>query len=239
MGSAKKNVTSRRTVLKSGLAAAGLGLLGLPEWTMPALAQGETVVPFTDIPANFATNPSEVVRVLDIRKIDGRVHAEGSVLHDAALRASRRSIPAAFRLKVTGLVDRPKSLSLDELKADGHDELVAGFECSGNGRGGCRASRATAGGPAFRCARCSRRPALKADGARGRLLRRRSRRGRSRVPPAEDQARPARSAAASRANRRSRPTRLVAYALNGEPLTKHQGSPLRLRRARAGTASPT
>ena len=66
-----KIVTSRRTVLKGGLAAAGLGLLGLPEWTMPALAQGETVVPFTDIPANFATNPSEVVRVLDIRTIAG------------------------------------------------------------------------------------------------------------------------------------------------------------------------
>ena len=53
MGSAK-NVTSRRTVLRSGLAAAGLGLLGLPEWTMPALAQGETVVPFTDIPVFFS-----------------------------------------------------------------------------------------------------------------------------------------------------------------------------------------
>jgi hypothetical protein len=63
-------VTTRRDVLKGSLAAAGLAALGIPEWAVPALAAGETVVPFTDIPANFATNPSDVVRVLDIRTID-------------------------------------------------------------------------------------------------------------------------------------------------------------------------
>jgi DMSO/TMAO reductase YedYZ molybdopterin-dependent catalytic subunit len=40
--------------------------------------------------------------------------------------------PATFKLKVSGLVDRPKSLSLDDLKHLGRRELVAGFECSGN-----------------------------------------------------------------------------------------------------------
>src|SRR6202023_3269009 len=40
--------------------------------------------------------------------------------------------PAAFRLKVSGLVERPKSLSLDDLKKIGGTDLVAGFECSGN-----------------------------------------------------------------------------------------------------------
>ena len=39
---------------------------------------------------------------------------------------------ASFRLKVTGLVDRPTELSLDDIKALGETELVAGFECSGN-----------------------------------------------------------------------------------------------------------
>ena len=37
---------SRRRLLKSTLALAGLGLVGLPEWVLPALAQGETLVPF-------------------------------------------------------------------------------------------------------------------------------------------------------------------------------------------------
>src|SRR5216684_3422874 len=50
--------TSRRQILKGSLAAAGLGLLGVPEWAIPALAQGATIVPFTDIPANFSSTLS-------------------------------------------------------------------------------------------------------------------------------------------------------------------------------------
>ncbi len=46
---------SRRDTLRRGLAATSL-LAFVPEWAMPALAQGETDVPFTDIPKNF--NPS-------------------------------------------------------------------------------------------------------------------------------------------------------------------------------------
>ncbi len=44
---------SRRSVLKTGAAAGALAAIGWPDWLLPALAQGETVVPFTDIPANF------------------------------------------------------------------------------------------------------------------------------------------------------------------------------------------
>ena len=32
--------STRREILKGGLAAAGLGVLGIPEWAIPALAQG-------------------------------------------------------------------------------------------------------------------------------------------------------------------------------------------------------
>ena len=44
--------STRREILVGGLAAAGLGVLGIPEWALPALAQGETEVAFTDIPDN-------------------------------------------------------------------------------------------------------------------------------------------------------------------------------------------
>src|SRR5438874_130381 len=64
------DMTSRRAILRGGLAAAGLAAVGIPDWALPVLAEGETLVPFTDIPANFATNPSEVVRVFDIRKLE-------------------------------------------------------------------------------------------------------------------------------------------------------------------------
>ena len=43
---------TRRETLKVGTAAAALLAL-VPEWAVPALAQGEVDVPFTDIPATF------------------------------------------------------------------------------------------------------------------------------------------------------------------------------------------
>ena len=61
---------TRRETMRRGLAATSLLAL-LPEWAIPALAQGETVVPFTDLPANFNPTPSPERRTLDIRKIDG------------------------------------------------------------------------------------------------------------------------------------------------------------------------
>ena len=88
--------TTRRDMLKGGLAAAGLGLLGMPEWALPALAQGETVVPFTDWPENFNPNPAPDRRLLDIANHQRRVDAERPVLHDAALRPSRWSIRRPF-----------------------------------------------------------------------------------------------------------------------------------------------
>src|ERR1700704_5075431 len=104
-------MTTRRDVLKGSLAAAGLAAFGIPEWAVPALAAGETVVPFTDIPANFAVNPSAVVRVLDIRKIDN-----GPTPKYQFFTTQHYGHPtidaAAFRLKITGLVDHPKSLSI-------------------------------------------------------------------------------------------------------------------------------
>ena len=43
--------------------------------------------------------------------------------------------PATWRLEVTGLVERPLSLSLDDLRAIGAVERVHTLECAGNGRG--------------------------------------------------------------------------------------------------------
>jgi hypothetical protein len=61
---------TRREILRGTLAAAGLGMLGLPEWALPALAQGDTLVPFTDAPPAFPA-PGPVNRQYDVRTIDG------------------------------------------------------------------------------------------------------------------------------------------------------------------------
>jgi len=47
---------TRRQTLKRSLAAAG-ALALVPEWALPALAQDETDVPFTDVPATFNFSP--------------------------------------------------------------------------------------------------------------------------------------------------------------------------------------
>ena len=219
-------MATRRDVLKSGLTAAGLAAFGIPEWAVPALAEGETLVPFTDIPANFATNPSDVVRVLDIRKIDN-----GPTPKDQFFTTQHYGHPsidaAAFRLKITGMVDHPRSLSLDEIKAMGRDELAAAFECSGNGRGrvqGFASNGRWTGVPLNKVLKAAglkpnghevvffgadhgeeetdfRQQKIKLDQAFGRSL------TRDKALSADP---------------------LVAYALDGEPLTKHQGAPLRL-----------
>ena len=62
---------TRRETLRRGLAASSL-LAFVPDWATPALAQGDTDVPFTDIPATFNPSvPNAPNRLLDIRKIDG------------------------------------------------------------------------------------------------------------------------------------------------------------------------
>ena len=124
----------RRDLLRGSLSVAGLSLLNIPAWALPALAQGEELVPFTDIPETFTTTPSAEVRVLDIRRIDAPftpIDQFYSIQH-----YGQPAIDAAsFRLKISGLVKTPQSLSLDQLRAMPGVELIAGFECSGNGRG--------------------------------------------------------------------------------------------------------
>jgi len=124
---------TRREILRGSVAIAGLGVLGLPEWSMPALAQGETQVPFTDIPAtaNFAPAPDR--RVVDLRKIDGPFTSRDQ-FYTIQHYNQPEIDPATYRLSISGLVDRPTSLSLDDLRRLRSSELVAGFECSGNRR---------------------------------------------------------------------------------------------------------
>src|SRR5215467_11999938 len=124
---------TRREILKGSLAFAGLSVFGLPEWALPALAEGETEVPFTDIPANANFTPAADRRTFDIRKIDGPFTPKDQFFTTQHYGHPEVDL-ATYRLKVTGMIERPKSLSLDELKKMGSTELVAGFECSGNRR---------------------------------------------------------------------------------------------------------
>ncbi len=113
-----------------GLTAAGLALV--PEWALPALAQGEVDVPFTDFPANFVTSPADGARrTIDLRKIDGLITPADQfffIQHYDKPQLDK----AAYRLKLTGLVAKPIELSLADLQSMRAVDVVNGYECSGN-----------------------------------------------------------------------------------------------------------
>ena len=125
------NEMTRRETLKRGLAAVG-ALALVPDWAIPALAQGEVDVPFTDIPATFNPNPpAGNNRFLDIRKIDGLLTPTDQFFFIQHYNRPELS-PATYRLKLTGLVSRPTELSLADLQSMRSVDVVNGYECSGN-----------------------------------------------------------------------------------------------------------
>jgi DMSO/TMAO reductase YedYZ molybdopterin-dependent catalytic subunit len=215
---------SRRDVLRTSLAVAGLSTLGWPEWILPALADGETLVPFTDLPDQFPA-PAADRRQLDIRKIDGPFTPK-----DQFFTTQHYGHPdvdlATFRLKVTGLVDRPLSLSLDAIKRMKSTELVAGFECSGNRRPlqGLSSNARWTGVPL--------RAVLDQAGIKPQA--------REFVffgadhGPEEVEFRTQKYSVEQQFGRSLSREKalsgdpLLVYSLGGEPLTKHQGAPLRL-----------
>jgi DMSO/TMAO reductase YedYZ molybdopterin-dependent catalytic subunit len=216
---------TRRDVIRGTLTAAGLGMLGIPEWALPALAQSETIVPFTDAPPAFPP-PKGDARQYDIRTIDGpfspadRFFTTQHYGHPVVE-------PATFRLKLTGLVNRPISLSLDELRKVGNTELIFGFECSGNRRplqGLCGNGRWS--GVPLRAV-LDRAGGLKPQARE--IVFFGADKGQEEV-----EFRTQKFSVEQQYGRSMTREQLVssdaflAWSLNGEPLTRHQGSPLRL-----------
>jgi DMSO/TMAO reductase YedYZ molybdopterin-dependent catalytic subunit len=219
------NQRSRREILKGGLAVAGLGVLGIPEWALPALAQGETLVPFTDIPDNVRWDTPPDRRLLDVRTIDGPFTPA-----DKFATTQHYGHPAidtaTFKLKVSGLVDKPLALSLDDLKKLGATDLVAGFECSGNRgplQGLCGNGKWT-GVPlkkVFDAAgvKASAREFVFFGADKGEEeVEWRTQKYKIDVPFGRSLNR----------EKAMAPEIFMAWALNGQPLSTHQGAPLRL-----------
>lgn len=217
--------TTRRDMLKESIALAGLGVLGIPDWAFPALPQEATSVPFTDLPETITLEPSPERRIIDIRMIDD-VFTPSDQFFTTQHLGHPEIDTATYRLRVSGLVDRPLSLSLENLREMPSRELVFGFECSGN-RGPVNglSSNGRWRGVTLRAVleRAGVKPEARefvffgADHGeaevefRGRTFTVDQQYGRSlqRDQALSDEP-------------------LLAYSLNGEPLSRHQGRPLRL-----------
>jgi DMSO/TMAO reductase YedYZ molybdopterin-dependent catalytic subunit len=219
----KQNI--RREVLKGSLALAGLSLFGVPDWAIPAMAEGATLVPFTDMPENVVTTTDAERRIIDVRKIDGPFTPRDQFFTTQHY-GHPQVDPATYRLKITGLVDKPRSYSLDDLRRMGGAELVAGFECSGNRRPlqGLCSNGKWAG---IRLKTLLDQAGVKSEAREivffGADHAEEEVEFRTQKYKVEQQY--GRSLSRDKALS-SEP--FLAYALNGEPLTRHQGFPLRL-----------
>ena len=217
--------TTRREILKGSLAMAGLGVIGVPEWAFPALAQGETLMQFTDVSDDVQWIRDAERRIIDVRRIDGPFTPRDQFFTTQHYGHPNVDVDA-YRLRVSGLVDTPLELSMDDLRAMPSRDLIFGFECSGN-RGPLNGLSSNG-----RWTGVSLRTVLQRAGVqdaarefvffgadrgeeeviwRGRPFNVEQQYGRSleRDQALSDEP-------------------LLAYALNGEPLTEHQGRPLRL-----------
>jgi len=125
----------RRQVLEGGIGMTGwAATAGMPFWSQLALAQGEELVPFTDMPAeSVADTMPNGVHWLDTRGIDGfyTPNDDFYVVHHYN---QPELDSASHRLRITGLVARPAEYSLADLMAMPKAEIDAGFECGGNNR---------------------------------------------------------------------------------------------------------
>jgi DMSO/TMAO reductase YedYZ molybdopterin-dependent catalytic subunit len=217
---------TRRESLTRGLAAASL-LAWAADCAMPALAQGEGDVPFTDIPPTFnPNNPNGPIRMLDIRKIDGPFTPKEQFF--AMGHMNRPEIATdAYRLKITGLVNKPAEFTLADLRGMHSTEVAAGYECSGNSP---RAVQGMSSCGRFKGVRLS--DVLKHVGVNTKareVVFFGADRGpqdvvfRQQTFKVEQQF--GRSITLENA---MKPEPLLAYSLNGDPLTREQGFPVRL-----------
>ena len=182
-----KTDSTRRTILKGSLAMAGLGIAGLPDWALPVLAQGDSVVQFTDIPENVRWDTPPDRRMLDVRTIDGPF-----VAPDKFATTQHYGHPdvdmATYKLKLTGMVNTPKALSPRRSEEAGQHRAGGRLRVLGK-------SRAAAGAVGQRQVDWravedgARRGGRQARREGHRVLRRRPRRRRSRVAHAEVQGR--------------------------------------------------
>ena len=221
------NENTRREVLRGGLAVAGLAALGIPDWALPVLAQDEVLVPFTDIPGGKVnTTPGPDRRSLDTQTITGMLTPRDqffTIQHYGHPKIDE----AAFRLRIAGLVDKPQTLSVGDLRKMKSVDVVFGFECSGN-RGPVQALSS--------CGRWTGVPLRTVLGLAGVKAQ-----AREFVffgadgGPEEVEFRGQITKGIEQQFGRSLPrdialsdNPMIAYAMNGEPLTMHQGFPLRL-----------
>jgi DMSO/TMAO reductase YedYZ molybdopterin-dependent catalytic subunit len=123
---------SRRTLLKgTGAAMTGMALLNSGWFAQAASAQaGEEVLPWLDQPPENPV-PEVISNQLQWEELDSWITPNDQFFSIAHY--NRPEIDAQeWQLEITGLVENPLTLTLDDLKAWPRQEVDFTIECSGN-----------------------------------------------------------------------------------------------------------
>lgn len=126
---------TRRGALQGAMAVGGyIATASLPFWSKLALGAEEELVPFTDMPPGFTAPP---VAPGAVHYLDSRTISDFYTPNDDFYIVQHYNQPevseADYRLRVTGMVDRPMELTMADIRARPKMEIDAGFECGGNG----------------------------------------------------------------------------------------------------------
>src|SRR5262249_55127409 len=192
------------------------------------VAEGETHMALTAHPADYRPNgnPNATNHVLDIRKIDGLLTP-----NDQFFFIQHHNKPEIdgekYRLKFTGMVNKPAEFSVADLKAMKSVDVVNGYECSGNSARGFEGLSSCGKFTGVPLSRVLKQPGV---GAKAReVIFFGTDRGKQDVIFRQQTFKLDQQFARSiTLENAMKPEPLLAYALNGQPLTRDQGFPVRL-----------
>jgi len=122
-----KQITNRRGALKTGsaIAAAVLAQMSMPDFVFPGQQPGDELVPFLNMPR---TGPNR----LDWETLDSWITPQ-----DQVFSVQHYGIPEFstedHQIEITGLIEKPKTFTLDQLRDLPKVDQLMTLECSGNG----------------------------------------------------------------------------------------------------------
>lgn len=118
---------SRRDVLRTGAGAfaAGLAMLVRPDFVFPAEGDDEELVPFLNVPRS---GPNR----LDWETLDSWLTPQDQVFSVQHYGMPEFDADKAD-LEIAGMVDRPKTLTMDDIRKLPREDQHMTLECSGNG----------------------------------------------------------------------------------------------------------